>query len=56
VRIVDIEVGVDALTGLPTQLARVFAARRGFSRDGGVQEPHLLVLFRKLGLELARLG
>jgi hypothetical protein len=56
VRVIDIEVGIDALAGLPAQLARMFATRRGFSRDGGTQEPHLPVLFRELGLELSRLG
>jgi hypothetical protein len=56
VRVIDIEVGLDALTGLPAQLARTFAMHRGFSHDGGMQEPHLLVLFRELGLELTRLG
>jgi hypothetical protein len=54
VQIVDIEVSIDALAGLSAQLARAFAARQGFSRDGGTQEPHLPVLFRELGLELAQ--
>jgi hypothetical protein len=35
--VVDIEVGVDALAGLLAQLAHVFAARRGFSGNGGAQ-------------------
>jgi hypothetical protein len=56
VRIVDIEVGVDAIAGLPAQLTRAFAACGGFSRDGGTEQPHRAVLFRQLGLELARLG
>jgi hypothetical protein len=33
VRIVDIEVGVDAIAGLSAQLTRAFAARGGFPRD-----------------------
>jgi hypothetical protein len=50
VRIVDIEVGVDAIAGLPAQLTRAFAAREGFSRDRGAKQPHRAVLFRQLGL------
>jgi hypothetical protein len=56
VQVVDIEVDVDALAGLPAQLTRMFAARRGLSCDDGAQEPHLPVFFRELGLELAHLG
>jgi hypothetical protein len=37
VQVVDVEVGVDALAGLPAQLARAFAARGSFSSDGGVK-------------------
>jgi hypothetical protein len=33
--VVDVAVGVDALAGLLAQLARVFATRGGFSRNGG---------------------
>ncbi len=33
--IVDVEVDVDAIAGLLAQLTRAFAARGGFSRDGG---------------------
>jgi hypothetical protein len=53
---VDVEVGVDAIVGLPAQLSRSFAARGGFPRDGGAKQPYRAVLFRQLGLELARLG
>jgi hypothetical protein len=35
--VVDVEVGVDALTGLLAQLTRAFAARGGFSGDGGAK-------------------
>jgi hypothetical protein len=35
VRVVDVEVSVDTLTGLLAQFERTFAARRGFSSDGG---------------------
>jgi hypothetical protein len=54
--VVDVEVGVDAVTGLPAQFTRAFAARGGFPRDGGAKQPHRAVLFRQLGLELACLG
>jgi hypothetical protein len=54
-RIVDVEVDVDA-AGLSAQLARVFAARGGFSDDGGPKQPHRAVFFRKLGLKLACLS
>jgi hypothetical protein len=36
-QVVDVEVGVDALAGLLAQLTRVFAARGGFSGDGGAK-------------------
>jgi hypothetical protein len=55
-RIVDVEVGVDAVTGLSAQFACAFAARGGFSGDGGPKQPHCAVFFRELGLKLARLG
>jgi hypothetical protein len=56
IRVVDVEVGVDAVAGLPAQFTRAFAARGSFPRDGGAKQPHRAVLFRQLGLELARLG
>jgi hypothetical protein len=56
IRIVDVEVGVDAIAGLSAQLTRAFAARGGFPRDGGAKQMHRVVLFRQLGFELARLG
>jgi hypothetical protein len=56
VRVVDIEVDVDALVGLLTQLARAFAARGGFSGDGGSKQSHRAILLRKLGFELACLS
>jgi hypothetical protein len=54
--IVDIEVSVDTITSFPAQLTRVFATRRGFSRDGGLEQPHRPVLFCQFGFELACLG
>jgi hypothetical protein len=56
VRIVDVEVSVDVIAGLPAQFTRALAARGGFSRDRGVKQPHRAVLLRHLGLKLARLG
>jgi hypothetical protein len=56
IRFVDVEVGVDAVTGLHAQFTRAFAARGGFPRDGGAKQPHCTVFFRQLGLEFARLG
>jgi hypothetical protein len=56
VQIVDVEVGVDAITGLPAQLTRVFASRGGFSRDRGAEQLHRVVFFRQLGFKLACLG
>jgi hypothetical protein len=56
VRIVDVEVCVDAIAGLPAQLACAFAARRDFSRDRGTKQSHRAVLFCQLGFELACLG
>jgi hypothetical protein len=55
-RVVDVEVSVDALAGMLVQLTRAFAARGGFSSDGGTKQSYRAVLLRKLGLELARLG
>jgi hypothetical protein len=54
--IVDVEVGVDAIAGLSAQLARAFAARRGFPGDGGSKQPHRAVFLRELGFKLARLS
>jgi hypothetical protein len=54
--VVDVEVDVDALAGLLAKLARAFAARGGFSGDGGSKQPHRAVLLRKLGFELMRLS
>jgi hypothetical protein len=56
IRVVDIEVGVDAVTGLLAQFTRAFAARGGFPRHGGAEQPHGAVFFRQLGLELTCLG
>jgi hypothetical protein len=55
-RIVDVEVSVDAVAGLSTQLPRAFAARGGFSGDGGPKQPYRTVLLCELGFKLARLG
>jgi hypothetical protein len=41
---------------LPAQFTSAFATRGSFPRDGGAKQPHRAVLFRQLGLELARLG
>jgi hypothetical protein len=54
--IVDVEVGVDAIAGLPAQLARAFATRGGFSCNRGAKQSHRAVLFCQLGLKLACLG
>jgi hypothetical protein len=54
--IVDVEVGVDAIAGLSTQFPREFAARGGFSGDGGPKQPYRAVLLHELGFKLARLG
>jgi hypothetical protein len=35
---------------------RMFAAREGFSGDGGAKQSHRMVLLRNFGFELARLG
>jgi hypothetical protein len=56
VRVVDVEVGVDALVGLPAQLARAFAARGSFSSDGDAKQSYRAVFLRKLSLELACLS
>jgi hypothetical protein len=55
-RIVDVEVGVDAIVGLSAQLARAFIALGSFPGDGGSKQPHRAVLLRELGLKLARLS
>jgi hypothetical protein len=56
VRVVDIEVGVDAIAGLYAQLPRAFAARGGFPCHGGAEQPHRPILLCQLGLEFAGLG
>jgi hypothetical protein len=56
IRIVDVEVGVDAIAGLSAQLTRAFAARGGLPCDRGAKQPHRAVLFFQLGFELACLG
>jgi hypothetical protein len=56
VRVVDVEVSVDAVVRLPAQLVRAFAARGSFSSDRGAKQSHRAVLLRKLGLKLVRLG
>jgi hypothetical protein len=55
-RIVDVEVGIDAIAGLSAQLACAFAARGGFPSDRGPKQPHRAVLLRELGLKLACLS
>jgi hypothetical protein len=55
-RIVDVEVSVDAVTGLSAQLAYAFFAHGGFSGDGGPKQPHRMVFLRELGLKLACLS
>jgi hypothetical protein len=54
--VVDVEVIVDALAGLPAQLARAFAARGSLCSDGGAKQSYRAVLLRKLGLELSHLS
>jgi hypothetical protein len=54
--VVDVEIGVNVVAGLYAQLTRAFAARRGFPRHRGAEQPHRPILFRQLGLELAGLG
>jgi hypothetical protein len=54
--IVDVEVGVDAVTSLSDQLVRAFTAHGGFPGDGGSKQPHRAVFLRELGFKLARLG
>jgi hypothetical protein len=56
VQIVDVEVGVDAVTGLSAQLASAFAVRGGFPGNGGLKQPHRAVLLCELGLKLACLS
>jgi hypothetical protein len=56
VRVVDVEVSINAVAGLYAQLACAFAARGGFPRHGGVKQPHRVVLLLQLGLELTCLG
>jgi hypothetical protein len=54
--VVDVEVGIDALAGLPAQFSCAFAAREGFSGDGGSKQSHRAVLLGELGFKLARLS
>jgi hypothetical protein len=56
IRVVDVEIGVNAVAGLYAQLTRAFAARRSFPRHRGAEQPHRPILFRQLGLELVGLG
>jgi hypothetical protein len=56
VRVVDVEVGVDALAGLPAKLTHAFTAHGGLSSDGGAKQSYPTVLLRELCLELARLS
>jgi hypothetical protein len=56
VRVVDVEVGVDAIAGLSAQLTCAFAARGGFLGNGVLKQPHRTVLLRELGFKLARLS
>jgi hypothetical protein len=56
VRVVDVEVSIDALEGLLAQLARAFTARGSFSSDGGTKQSYRAVLLRELSLMLARLS
>jgi hypothetical protein len=55
-RVVDVEVRVDAFTGLPTQPAHAFASCGGLSSDGGAKQSYHTVLLCELSLELARLS
>jgi hypothetical protein len=54
--VVDVEISVNAVAGLYAQLTRAYAARRGFPRHRGAEQPHRPIFFRQLGLELAGLG
>jgi hypothetical protein len=56
IQVVDVEIGINAVAGLYAQLTRAFATRGSFSCHGGAEQPHRLVLFRQLGLELMRFG
>jgi hypothetical protein len=56
IRVVDVEVGVDAIADLSAQLTRAFAARGDFPCDRGAKQLHRAVLFRQLGFELASLS
>jgi hypothetical protein len=55
-RIIDVELGVDAIAGLSAQFSCAFAARGGFPSDGGSKQPHRAVLLRELGFKLAHLS
>jgi hypothetical protein len=54
--VVDVEICVDAVAGLYTQLPRALAARRGFPRHRGAEQPHRPILLHQLGFEFAGLG
>jgi hypothetical protein len=54
--VVDVKVGIDALTGLLAQLARAFAAHGSLSSDGGAKQSYRAILFRELSLKLTRLS
>jgi hypothetical protein len=54
--VVNVEINVNAVAGLYAQLTRAYAARRGFPRHRGAEQPHRPIFFRQLGLELAGLG
>jgi hypothetical protein len=54
--VIDIEDGVDALSGLLAQLARAFAACGGLSSNGGTKQSHRAVLFCELSLALSPLS
>jgi hypothetical protein len=56
VQIIDVVVGVDALTGLLAQLACAFSVRGSLSNDGGTKQSYRAVLLRELSLEHARLS
>jgi hypothetical protein len=53
--VVDVEIGVDAVAGLYAQLPHALAARRGFPRHRGAEQPHRPIFLCQLGFELAGL-
>jgi hypothetical protein len=56
VRVVYVEIDVDAVAGLYAQLPRALASRRVFPRHRGAEQPHRPILRRQLGFEFAGLG